>query len=77
MNVLMKGCDMEKLSIKINDLLMIDLKNDIEITYSDSIETNENNRDNTAANKYIDGVKDILRKIWKVFKIILKPNFPI
>ena len=68
---------MEKLSIKINDLLMIDLKNDIEIIYSDSIETNENNRDNTAANKYIDGVKDILRKIWKVFKIILKPNFPI
>ena len=54
---------MEKLSIKINDLLMIDLKNDIEIIYSDSIETNENNRDNTAANKYIDGVKDILRKI--------------
>ena len=68
---------MEKLSIKINDLLMIDLKNDIEIIYSDSIETNENNRDNTAANKYIDSVKDILRKIWKVFKIILKPNFPI
>ena len=68
---------MEKLSNKINDLLMIDLNNDIEIIYSDSIETNENNRDNTAANKYIDGVKDILRKIWKVFKIILKPNFPI
>ena len=54
---------MEKLSNKINDLLMIDLNNDIEIIYSDSIETNENNRDNTAANKYIDGVKDILRKI--------------
>ena len=68
---------MEKLSNKINDLLMIDLNNDIEIIYSDSIETNENNRDNTAANKYIDSVKDILRKIWKVFKIILKPNFPI
>ena len=36
MNVLMKGCDMEKLGIKINDLLMIDIKNDIEIIYSDS-----------------------------------------